>query len=57
MDKIVYKNRIDTYILILENLNIKAGLTGIACRVQVESKLHEEILQRLSYYNFGNNEE
>jgi len=30
MDKIIYKGRIDTYLLVLENLNIKAGLTGIA---------------------------
>jgi len=57
IDKIVYKNRIDTYLLLLENLNIKAGLTGIAWRVRVESKLPEETLWRLSYYNFANDEE
>jgi len=39
MDKIVYKVRIDRYLILRENLNIKAGLTGIACRVKVESKL------------------
>ena len=30
MDKIIYKGKIDTYLWPLENLNIKAGLTGIA---------------------------
>jgi len=57
MNKIVYKNRIDTYPLLLENLNIKAGLAEIAWRVRVESKLPEQILQRLFYYNFTNDEE
>jgi hypothetical protein len=57
MDKISYQNRIDTYLLRLDNLNIKAGLRGIAWRVRVESKLPEEILRRLSYYKFANDEE
>ena len=39
MHKVVYKGKIDTYHLLLENLNIKAGLTGIAGRVRVESGL------------------
>ena len=30
MDKITYKGKIDTYLLLLENLNIKAGLRDIA---------------------------
>ena len=30
MNKVVYKGKIDTYLLLLKNLNIKAGLTGIA---------------------------
>ena len=30
MDKVVYKGKIDTYLLLLENLNIKARLTGMA---------------------------
>jgi len=55
MNKIVYKNRIDTYLRLLKNLNIKAGLTRIAWTVRVKIKLPEEILRRLSYYNFTNN--
>jgi hypothetical protein len=57
MDKIFYKDKIDTYLLLLENLNIKAGLTGIAWRVRVESKLPDEILRRLSYFEFATDEE
>jgi hypothetical protein len=57
MDKISYKGKIDTYLLLLENLNIKAGLTGIAWRVRVESKLPDEILRRLSYFKFANDDE
>ena len=45
MDKIIYKGKIYTYLLLLENLNIKAGLTGIAWRVKVESKLPQDILR------------
>jgi len=45
MDKIIDKGRIDTYLLLLENFNIKAGLTGIAWRVKVESKLPQNILR------------
>ena len=52
MDKIIYKGRIDKYLLLLENLNIKAGLTGIAWRVKVESKLPQDILRRLSHFKF-----
>jgi len=48
MDKIIYKGKIDTYPLLLENLNIKACLTGIVWRVMVESKLPQDILRRLS---------
>ena len=33
MDKITYKGKIKTYLLHLENLNIKAGLRDIAWRV------------------------
>ena len=51
MDKISYKGKIDTYLLLLENLNIKAGLSGIAWRVRVESKLPDEILRRPSAKN------
>ena len=57
MDKITYKGKIDTYLLLLENLNIKAGLSGIAWRVRVESKLPDEILRRLSYYKFDSDDE
>ena len=57
MDKVVYKGKIDTYLLLLENLNIKAGLTGMAWRVRVESGLPEDILRRLSYFKFANDEE
>jgi len=53
MDKIIYKGRIDTYLLLLENLNIKAGLTGIAWKVKVESKLPQNILHRLSHFKFN----
>ena len=57
MNKIVYKGNIDTYLLLLENLNIKARLTGIAWRVRVESGLPEDILRRLSHFKFANDEE
>jgi hypothetical protein len=57
MDKIIYKGKIDTYLLLLENLNIKAGLSGIAWRVRVESKLPDEILRRLSHFDFASDEE
>jgi len=30
MDRISYKGKIDTYLLLLENLNLKAELSGIA---------------------------
>jgi len=53
IDKIIYKGRIDTYLLLLENVNIKAGLTGIAWRVKVESKLPQDILRRLSHFKFN----
>jgi len=57
MDRITYKGKIDTYLLLLENLNIKAGLTGIAWRVRAESKLPQEILRRLSHFSFATDEE
>ena len=53
MDKIAYRGKIDTYLLLLENLNIKAGLRDLAWRVRVESKLPDEILRRLSHFNFS----
>jgi len=57
MDRISYNGKIDTYLLLLENLNIKAGLSRIAWRVRVESKLPHEILRRLSPFSFATNEE
>ena len=57
MDKINYQGKIDTYILLLENLNIKAGLTEIAWGVRVESRLPKDILRRLSYQKFASDEE
>ena len=57
MNKVVYKGKIVTYLLLLENLNIKAELTGIAWRVRVESELREDILRRLSHFKFANDEE
>jgi len=56
MDKIIYKGTIDTYLLLLENLNIKAGLTGIAWRVKVESKLPQDILRRLFHFKFNDDD-
>jgi len=56
MDKIIYNGRIDTYLLLHENLNIKAGLTGIAWRVKVESKLRQDILRRLSHFKFNDDD-
>jgi len=56
MDQIIYKGRIDTYLLLLENLNIKAGLTGIAWRVKVESKLPQNMLRRLSHFKFNDDD-
>ena len=52
MDRISYKGKIDTYLLLLGYLNIKAGLSGIVWRVRVESKLPgpQEILRRLSHF-------
>jgi len=57
MDRISYKGKIDTCLRLLENLNIKAGLSGIAWRVRVESKLPQEILHRLSHFSFATDEE
>jgi len=57
MARISYKSKIDTYLLLLENLNIKAGLSGIAWRVRVKSKLPQEILRRLSHFSFATDEE
>ena len=56
MDKIIYKGKIDIYLLLLENLNIKAGLTGIEWRVKVESKLPHDILRRLSHFKFNDDD-
>ena len=56
MEKIGYKGKIDTYLLLLENLNIKAGFRDIAWRVRVESKLHDEILHCLSHFRFSSDE-
>jgi len=56
MDNIIHKGRIDTYLLLLENLNIKAGLTGIAWRVKVESKLPQDVLRRLSHFKFNDDD-
>ena len=57
MNKIFYQGKIDTYLLLLQNLNIKAGLTGIPWRVRVESGLPEDILPSLSHLKFPNDEE
>jgi len=57
MDRISYKGKIDTYLLLLANLNIKAGLSGIARRVRVETKLPQEILHRLSHFSFATDPE
>jgi len=56
MDKIIYKGKIDISLLVLENLNIKAGLTGIAWRVKVEKKLPQDILCRLSHFKFNDDD-
>jgi len=56
MDKIIYKGGIDTYLLLRENLNIKAGLTAIAWRVKVESKLPHDILRQLSHFGFNDDD-
>jgi len=57
MDRISHKGKIDTYLLLLENLNIKAGLSGIAWRVRVKRKLPQEILRRLSHFSFAIDED
>ena len=57
MNKVVYKGKSDTYLLLLDNLNIKARLRGIAWRVRVGSGLREDSLRRLSYFKFANDEE
>jgi len=56
MDKIIYMGRIDTYLLLHENLNIKAGLTGIAWRIKVESKIPQAILRRLSLFKVNDDD-
>jgi len=56
MDKISYSGRIDTYLLLLENLNIKAGFAGIPCRVKIESKLLQDILRQLSHFKFNDDD-
>ena len=57
IDKVFYKGKVDPYLLLLENLNIKAGLTGMAWRVRVESGLPEDMRRRLAYFKFANDEE
>jgi len=57
MDRISYKGKIDTYLVLLENLNIKAGLSGIAWRVRVESKLPQDILRHLFHFSFATDED
>jgi len=57
IDTIIDKSRIDTYLVLLKNLNIKAGLTGIARRVNVESKLPQDILCRLSHLKFNHDDQ
>ena len=57
MNTVFYQGKIDTYLLLLENLNIKAGLTGIAWRVRVESGLPEDILCHPSHFKFANDGE
>ena len=57
MNKVTYKGKIDTYLPPPKNPNIKAGLTGIAWRVRVESGLPEDILRHLSHFKFANDEE
>ena len=57
MDRKGYKGKIDTYLLLRENLNIKAGLSGIGWRVRVESKLPQEIIRCLSHFSFATDEE
>jgi len=52
LGNIIYKGRIDTYLLLRENLNIKARLTRIAWRVKVESKLLQDILRWVSHFKF-----
>jgi len=56
MHKIVNKGRINTYLLLLENDNIKASLTGIAWIVKVKSKLPQDILRRLSHFKFNDDD-
>lgn len=57
MDKITYKGKIDTYLLLLKNLIIKASLRDIAWGVCVESKLPDEFLCRLSHFDISSDEE
>lgn len=57
MDKIIYQGRIDTYLLLLKNLNIKASLTAIAWRGKVESNLLQDILPQLSNFKFNNDDQ
>ena len=57
MNRISYKGKVNTYLLLLENLNIKAGLSGIAWRVRVESKLPQDILRHLSHFSFATDED
>lgn len=56
MNKVIYKGKIDIYLVLLENLHIKARLTGIAWRVRVGSGLVEDILRHLGHFKFTNDE-
>ena len=57
IDKIIYKGTMDTYLRLLKNLNIKAGLLRIAWRVKFESKLPQDILRQLSHIKFNDNDQ
>jgi len=53
LDKIIYKTSIDTYLQLLENLNIEVVLTGMAWSVKVESKPPQDLVRRLSHFKFN----
>jgi hypothetical protein len=52
MDKVTYVGDVEKYLLTLENLNIKAEVTGIAWRTMVERRLPLEALRRLSLQKY-----
>ena len=57
MAKVVYKGKIDTFLLLFENLNFKAALTGRPWRVRVESRHSEDILLGHLYFKLAYDEE